>query len=153
LPLGQKTFEENGKFTGLNIAKVHPIDGIVMEISFISDIKGLGKYPSGKNMGSGIMTQYPPHGLTDASLQGIATTTEGDQIFWWLHGKYKQVKEENEKGGGVGGSAKIKGVGTISTFTNSPKLSYINTMIGVYEAEDDLANQQFKAVGYEWVPS
>ncbi len=40
----------------------------------------------------------------------------------------------------------------VSFFTNSQKLSWINNTIVAYEAENDLAGQQFRLVGYEWTP-
>jgi hypothetical protein len=70
-----------------------------MDVSFTSEIKGIGKFPSGKNLGSGIMTQYP-HGIVDQSNQGsmmTTTTAEGgssDQFIWWAHGKGKWLKAE-----------------------------------------------------------
>ena len=69
MALGEKLFEETGTTTNFKITKVHPIEGITMEISFTSEIKGIGKFPSGKNMGSGTATQYP-HGVVDAVYQG-----------------------------------------------------------------------------------
>ncbi len=84
LAIGEKVFEHSGKVTGFKITKVHPIDGIVTETSFVTDVKGFGKFPNAKNTGSSITTQYPLNGIFDASLQGtaITTTEERDQIFW-----------------------------------------------------------------------
>jgi hypothetical protein len=55
--LGEKLFEETGNVTSFRVTKVHPVEGTTMEVSFVSDIKGIGKFPSGKNTGSGTMTQ------------------------------------------------------------------------------------------------
>ncbi len=148
MAIGQKLFEQTGKITGSRIIKVHPIDGIVTEVSFMADIKGIdNKFPSGKTIGSGVMTQYPPHGTVDASYQGnIMTTTEEegggrDQIFWWAHQKSKVVEEGRKR----------NGVNIVSFFTNSQKLSWINSIIAVYEGEIDLASLQFKLDAYEWI--
>ena len=46
--LGEKLFEESGNVTGFKITKVHPIEGVTMEVSFTSEIKGIGRFPSGK---------------------------------------------------------------------------------------------------------
>ena len=111
MPLGEKAIEETGHLTGFKIIKVHPIEGTVMEISFVSDTKGFGRHPSGKNIGSGIIKQYP-NGMTDTSLQGITTTTDGgDQIFFWAHQKGKLVE-----------GGKEKGFGKLSTFPHSQRL-------------------------------
>lgn len=140
MPLGQKIFEESGKTVGFKVIKVHPIEGTEMEISFVSDTKGFGKHPSGKNIGSGIIKQYP-NGITDTTLQGTSTTTDGDQIFFWAHSKGKLVEGGKEKDFGI-----------MSGFTNSQKLSWVNSMIVAFEAEIDSASQQYKLVGYEWIP-
>lgn len=70
--LGEKFFEETGKITALKVAKVHPIEGIRTEVTFRSEIRGIGRFPSGKNIGSGTMTKYP-HGIIDATWQGALT--------------------------------------------------------------------------------
>jgi hypothetical protein len=62
MALGDKLFEESGEITGLKITKVHPIEGVTTEVSFTSEIRGEGRYPSG----SGIMTKYP-HGIIDCT--------------------------------------------------------------------------------------
>ena len=45
--LGEKLFEESGNIIGLKITRVHPIEGVTTEVSFTSEIRGEGKYPSG----------------------------------------------------------------------------------------------------------
>ena len=65
MTLGEKLFEESGNITGFKVTKVHPIEGVTMEVSFTSEIRGMGRFPSCKNLGSGTMTQYP-HGMVDA---------------------------------------------------------------------------------------
>jgi hypothetical protein len=49
MALGQKLFEEAGKITGFKMTKVHPLEGVTTEISFMSDIKGIEIFPSGKS--------------------------------------------------------------------------------------------------------
>jgi hypothetical protein len=55
MALGDKLFEESGEITGLKITKVHPIEGVKTEVSFTSEIRGKGRYPSGQSLGSGII--------------------------------------------------------------------------------------------------
>ncbi len=66
MAFGEKLFEESDKVVGFKITKVHPVEGTTMEVSFMSDIKGIGKVPDGKNTGSGTVTQYP-HGAVGGS--------------------------------------------------------------------------------------
>lgn len=79
--LGEKLFEESGNITGVKVTSVHPIEGVTTEVSFTSEIRGEGRFPSGENLGSDIMTKYP-HGIIDATWQGSARTAEdGDQFM------------------------------------------------------------------------
>ncbi|HEV3433001.1 MAG TPA: hypothetical protein VG098_03310 [Nitrososphaera sp.] len=146
MALGEKLFEESGDVTGFKVTRVHPIEGVTMEVSFTSEVKGIGRFPSGKNMGSGTMTQYP-HGIVDASWQGsfMTTTAEGggsstgDQFMWWAHEKSKVVE-----------GGKIKGLIMVTGFTNSQKLSWMNNLIYALESETDTESEKFKTTAYEW---
>lgn len=138
MALGEKLFEESGQVVGFKVTKVHPIEGITIEVSFTTELKGIGKFPSGKNMGSGIMVHYP-HGIMDASYQGAVTTAEGDQFMWWAHEKSKVVE-----------GGKAKGLVMVSAFTNSQNLSWVNQLIMALETEFDLTTHQFKTVAFEW---
>jgi hypothetical protein len=37
--LGEKLFEESGNIIGLKITRVHPIEGVITEVSFTSKIE------------------------------------------------------------------------------------------------------------------
>ena len=139
MALGEKLFEESGKVLGFKVTRVHPVEGTTMEVSFTSEIKGFGKFPSGRNVGSGIMTQYP-HGVVDASYQGtIMTAEEGEQFIWWAHEKSK-----------LADGGKIKGVVMVSGFTNSQKLSWMNRLLMILESEFYPTSLQFRTTAYEW---
>ena len=138
MALGDKLFVETGNITGFKVTRVHPIEGITMEVSFVSDIRGTGRFPNGRNVGSGTMTQYP-HGVVDASYQGFVTTQEGEQFVWWAHEKSKVVE-----------GGKIKGLTMVSGYTISQKLSWLNNVIMALESEIDPAAQQFKTTAFEW---
>jgi hypothetical protein len=140
MALGEKLFEESGKVVGFKVTRVHPVEGTTMEVSFTSEIKGFGKFPSGRNTGSGIMTQYP-HGVVDVSYQGTAMLgEEGEQFMWWAHEKSK-----------LADGGKIKGMVMVSGFTNSQKLSWMNRLLMILESEFDPAAQQFRTTAYEWI--
>lgn len=137
--LGEKLFEESGKITAVNIKSVHPVEGVKMEVSFASEIKGIGKFPTGRNLGAGTMAQYP-HGTVDAAYQGVVTTTtEGEQFFWWAHEK-----------GVVAQGGKVKSVTIVTGFTNSSKLSWMNSLVLLIESEIDPSAQEFRGTGYQW---
>jgi hypothetical protein len=139
MALGEKLFEESGNVTGFKVTKVHPIEGVTMEVSFTSEIRGIGRFPSGKNLGSGTMTHYP-HGIVDQSNQGSVMTAEGsDQFIWWAHGKGKVVE-----------GGKVKGLIIVTGFTNSQKLGWMNNLIMALESEFDPESKKFKITAYEW---
>lgn len=123
MALGEKLYEESGKIVGFKVTRVHPVEGTTMEMSFTSEIKGFGKFPSCRNVGSAILTQYP-HGVVDSSHQGTVRTVaeEGEQFIWWAHQKSK-----------LADSGKMKGMIIVSGFTNSQKLSWMNTPLVVGE--------------------
>ncbi|HEV3432773.1 MAG TPA: hypothetical protein VG098_02165, partial [Nitrososphaera sp.] len=123
---------------GFKVTKVHPVEGTTMEASFTSEIKGFGKFPSGGNVGSGILIQYP-HGVVDVCYQGtFMTAGEGEQFMWWAYEKSKLAD--------VG---KIKGMVMVSGFTNSQRLSWMNRLLVLGESEFDPAAQQFRTTAYE----
>jgi hypothetical protein len=117
MALGEKLFEESGNVTGFKVTRVHPIEGVAMEVSFTSEIRGIGRFPSRKNLGSGTMTHYT-HSIVDQSNQGSLMTTEGDQFMWWAHGKGKVVE-----------GGKVKGLIIVTGFANSKKLAWMNNLI------------------------
>ncbi|HJS83513.1 MAG TPA: hypothetical protein VJ742_11840 [Nitrososphaera sp.] len=138
MALGEKLFEATGNVVAFRVTKVHPVEGTTMEVSFVEDIKGIGNFPSGKNTGSGTMTQYP-HGVMDASYTGFVALPEGATFMWWAHEKSKAVE-----------GGKMKGLVMVSGYTNSQKYSWMNNLILALESEFDPATQQFKTTGYEW---
>jgi hypothetical protein len=139
MALGEKLFEESGNITGLKITRVHPVEGVTTELSFSSEIKGEGTFPSGQNLGSGIITKYP-HSIIDATWHGsLMTVEDGAQCMWWAHEKSKVVEGGN-----------IKGLNIMTGFTNSQKLSWMNHLIIALEVSGSAFSQEFKATGYEW---
>src|SRR5919199_1938324 len=111
----------------------------ITEVSFTSQIRGEGRFPSGENLGSGIMTKYS-HGIIDASWHGsFMTAQNGDQFMWWAHEKSKVVEGGN-----------LKGLNIMTGFTNSQKLSWMNNLIIALDISGSVFSQKFKATGYEW---
>lgn len=136
--LGKKLFEESGRITGFKITRVHPIEGVTTEASFTSDIKGIEKFPSGKNLGSGTMTRYP-HGIIDATWQGTFMTEKGEQFMWWGHEKSKVLDE-----------GKIRGLNMVTGFTNSQNLSWMNNLIIMVDLVGSVISEEFTATAHEW---
>ncbi len=138
MALGEKLFEESGKIANFTVESVHPVEGVKMQVSFMSEIKGAGKFPSGKNIGSGTMRQYP-HGIVDAEYHGVVTTAANEQYFWWAHEK-SRISEDG----------KARGLAMATGFTNSQQLAWANNLIIAIDSVFDPAVQEFKGTGYEW---
>ena len=141
MALGQKLFEEVGKITNFKVAKVHPLEGVTTEVSFISDIKGIERYPSGKNLASGTMTKNP-HGIIDSVWHGNFTTQNAEEFMWWAHEKSKVTED-----------GKIRGLNLVTGFTNSQKLTWMNNLIIVVELVGSVYSEEFSATAYEWTPT
>jgi hypothetical protein len=139
MALGEKVFEEIGKVTNTKVVSVHPVEGVKMEVSFSAELKGVGSFPSGSNMGSGMMVQYP-HGSVNAQYQGVVTTAaEGEQFMWWASQKGRVVE-----------GGKVKSIVIVSGVTSSQKLSWMNSSVIVIDSELDPVAQQFRNTGYLW---
>jgi hypothetical protein len=136
LVLGEKLWEEKGKATGMSVKSVGP-EGVVMEETFASEVKGLGRVPSGRNMGTiNIVTR--PDGLSSGTGQGIFMTQDGDSVVWKVlaFGKSEAGKD--------------KSVCIIQFMTGSQKLSWMNSLLTVYESIGDMKTMEFIGTGYEW---
>jgi hypothetical protein len=117
---------------------VHPVEGIKMQVSFMSEMRGAGRFPSGRNMGSGTMHQYP-HGIVDAEYHGVVTTAASEQYFWWMHEKSR-----------VSQDGKVRGLVIVTGFTTSQQLAWANNLIIAIDSVFDSVAQEFKGTGYEW---
>ena len=136
--LGEKLFEEAGKITAFKVMKVHPIEGTTTEITFRSEIRGIDRFPNGKNMGSGTMTRYP-HGIIDATWQGTLTIEQGEEFVWWGHEKSRVLDD-----------GKIRGLNIVTGFTNSQDLIWMNSLVIVVELTASIHSDEFCATAYEW---
>jgi hypothetical protein len=141
MALGKKLFEEVGKIASFKVTKVHPLEGVTTEVSFMSDIKGIERFPSGKNLASGTMTKYS-HGIIDAVWHGNLTTQNAEEFMWWAHEKSK-VSEDG----------KIRGLNLVTGFTNSEKLTWMNNRIILVELAGSVHSEEFSATAYEWTPT
>ena len=138
MTLGQKLFEEAGKITGFKVTKVHPLEGITTEVNFMSDIKGIERFPSGKNLASGTMTKYA-HGIIDATWHGVLTTQNAEEFMWWAHEKSRVLED-----------GKIRGLNIVTGFTKSQNLSWMNSLVIVVELAGSIFSEEFSATAYEW---
>jgi hypothetical protein len=132
--LGEKLFEEKGKMVTPFIKEIDA-DGITMKQSFTSEVKGLGRWPSGMNLGSGKVVVHQS-GKGYGKWHGVFTTNDGEVIAWTGSGKSKRAAKA------------IKGVMLVSFMTTSEKLKWMNDVIAVLDVSGDMMD--FASVGYEW---
>ena len=134
--LGEKLWEEKGKATGISVKSVGS-EGVHMEETFVSECKGLGRFPSGRNMGT-INIVVRPDGISSETGQGIFTTQNGDMMVWKVLAFGKQE------------AGKDKSIAIIQMMTSSQKLSWMNSLLTVYESIGDMKTMEFSGTGYEW---
>lgn len=134
--LGEKIWEEKGKMMGMSIKSIGP-EGVHMEETFASEVKGLGRAPSGRNIGT-INVIETHGGFSSGTGQGYLVTQEGDSVVWkcYLLGKSE--------------AGKTKSLNIIQFMTNSQRLSWMNGFIAVAESIADEKTMEFSDTGYEW---
>jgi len=136
LVLGEKMWEEKGKIIGMSVKSVGS-EGVRMEETFASDIKGLGRVPSGRNVGT-LDISESPGGFFSGTGQGLFTTQDGDVVVWKV---YSIGKLE---------AGKSKSVNILRFMTTSQKLSWMNSYIAVDEGITDPMTMDISGTGYEW---
>ena len=70
--LGEKMWEEKGKIIGISVKSVGP-EGVRMEETFATEVKGLGRAPSGRNIGTMDLIETPGGSFSGTS-QGYLVT-------------------------------------------------------------------------------
>ena len=134
--LGAKLWDEKAKVVGMSVKSVGP-EGVRMEETFTSVIKGFGRFPSGTNMGTVEATQSPDGGSI-GSGQGICTFEDGDMAAW----KFYFVGKVEE--------GKNKSFGIVKFYTASQKLAWLNKTVAALEAIADPKTMEGSDTGYEW---
>lgn len=138
LVLGAKNVEEKGKVIGLSVKAVDS-EGMHMEETFATEVKGFGRFPSGRNMGTlNFVTR--PDGLFSGTGQGIFTAQKGDNVVW----KCQFVGKPEARGG------KHKSIVIVQFMTTSQKLSWMNSTIGYEESIYDPKTMEISGTGYDW---
>jgi hypothetical protein len=136
LVFGEKQWEEKGKTVGMSIKSIGP-EGVRMEQTFTSAVKGFGRFPSGTNMGSGEVVIAPDESFS-GSGQGIFTSEDGDAGMWkiYMFGKREQGRDRS--------------FGIVKFWTSSQKLAWLNGFIAAIEGVGDPKTMEVSDTGYEW---
>jgi hypothetical protein len=134
--LGEKTVEEKGKVIGFSVKAVDS-EGLHVEESFATEVKGFGRFPSGRNMGTlNVVTR--PDGVFSGTGQGMFTAQDGDNVVWKCHFVGKPEAEKH------------KSVVIVQFMTTSQKLSWMNSTIGYEESIFDPKTMEISGTGYDW---
>jgi hypothetical protein len=133
---GEKIAEEKGKAIGISVKSVGP-EGVHVEETFVSEVKGLGRFPSGRDMGTLNIVERAG-GVFSGTGQGTKTTQDGDSAVWkcYLIGKLE--------------AGKYKCLITIEFMTASQKLSWMNGLIAIEELISDPITMELSGTAYEW---
>jgi hypothetical protein len=136
LVLGEKIAEEKGKIIGSSVKSVGP-EGVHREDTFASEVKGLGRFPSGRDMGT-LNVVFRSGGVFSGTGQGTKTTQDGDSAVWkcYLIGKMEE--------------GKYKCVIIIEFMTASQKLSWMNGLIAIEDVILDPKTMELSGTAYEW---
>ena len=136
LVLGEKLWEEKGKAIGVSIKSIGP-EGVHVEETYATEVKSLGRAPNGRNMATLDIVETP-NGSFSGTGQGIFMTVDGDSVAWKCYFLGKSV------------AGKSKSVNIIQFMTTSQKLSWMNGLIAVEEADGDSKTMEIDGTGYEW---
>lgn len=136
LVLGEKMWEEMGKIIGISVKSVGP-EGVRMEETFATEVKGIGRAPSGRNIGT-IEFIEVHSGFFSGTGQGYLVTEDGDSVVWKC---YFLGKPE---------AGKYKSVNIVQFSTTSQRLSWMNGFIAVDEGISDPKTMELSGTGYEW---
>ncbi len=135
MPLGEKLFEESGKLSGMSVKSV-TADGVTLEVDIVSRIQGIGRFPSGTNMGTATFIQGP--NTARETGQGVFTTKDGKSVPWHIVAIAKRVE---------GGSKSVN----LATFhATTPELAWLNELLVLIEGTTAPDLSTFSDVGYEW---
>jgi hypothetical protein len=135
MALGEKVAEEKGKAIGMSIKSIGP-EGMTTELSVASEIKGFGRFPSGRNMGT--LTAIEGPNTSRVTGQGVVVTTDGESLPWHAFGISKRV------------GGRVKGIDLITFGTHSQKYAWMNDVLLVLDGEASPDFSEFSDTAYEW---
>ena len=134
MPLGEKAWEEKGAAIGASVNSVDA-NGITFEYTVATEVKGLGRLASGRNVGTISIVQGP---ITNISKgQGVCTTTDGELLPWHFLGIGKVVGN------------RVKGAGLVVFSTRSQKYAWTNDNLYYIDFDNAVDLSEISDTGYE----
>jgi hypothetical protein len=136
MPIGEKLWEEKGKTIGHSIKSVGP-EGVRFEQTFVTEVKGFGRFPSGTNEGTIEGVQGLDGGVSGIG-QGMCTTVDGDIGTWkvYFFGKIE--------------GGKSRSVNIARMESASGKIAWMKGLVVWMEGVLDLKTMELADTGYEW---
>ena len=135
MALGEKVAEEKGSVIGMSVKSIDA-NGMSIEFSFASEVQGIGRYPSGRDMGT-LSSLDGPH-TNRSTGQGVIITKDGEMLPWHGSGIDKRVGD------------KIKGIFLATFTTMSQKYAWMNDVLIVLDSEASADRTKFSDTAYEW---
>ena len=111
-------------------------EGVTLEGDFMSQIQGVGRFPSGMNMGTVTIVQGP--NTARETGQGVFTTKDGKSVRWHLVAIAKSAE----------GSS--KSVNLVTFQATSQELAWLNELLVLIEGTTAPDLSTFSDAGYEW---
>jgi hypothetical protein len=135
MALGEKVAEEKGSVTGMSIKSIDA-DGMSIEYSIASEIQGIGRFPSGRNIGT--LSGLDGPRTNRGTGQGVIITKDGEMLPWHGSGIDRRVGD------------KTKGAFLVTFTTMSQKYAWMNDILLVLDTEASADMTQFSDTAYEW---
>ena len=111
-------------------------DGITFESNFVSQIQGVGRFPSGMKRGTATIVQGPS--TARETGQGVFITKDGKSVPWHPVAIGKSVE------------GKPKSVNLVTFQATSQELAWLNELLVLIEGTSSPDHSTFSDVGYEW---
>jgi hypothetical protein len=135
MPLGDKAWEEKGAAIGASVKSVDA-NGITFEYTVATEVKGLGRFASGRNVGTISIVQGPATNISKG--QGVCTMTDGELLPWHFLGIGKVVGN------------RVKGAGLVVFSTRSQKYAWVNDNLYCIDFDNAMDLSEISDTGYEW---
>lgn len=137
--LGDLIWEAKGKMTGIRVLG-SDAQGTKMEQSWAGTGQGKGALAGvdGNETGTAISV-WRPDGIVEAEGQLLTMTIQGDAVVVKAKGLTLPT-----------GPTRLSGRGMVTFWSASPKLSWLNKTVGIYEVEIDQATQEYTTRVWQW---
>jgi len=127
--------EEKGSAIGMSVKSVGA-EGTTIEVSFVSEVQGFGRYTGGRNLGT--LTALEGPNTSSNTGQGVMVTKDGEYLPWHTCGISRRVGD------------RVKGINLVAFSTHSQKYAWVNDVLLVLDTDSAADFSQISDTAYEW---